>query len=435
MVERVLVILVNISWQLVLIFTLVWLMLAIFRIRTLSVKRTVWLAVVLCPLVLIPMNVIPSDIWFFSTSDFEKGLSDETVVSPQLEVGEFPDRQSNVKRPDTVFSEDIRVRLPLLAIIAWAVGTGLSSTMTVAGYIRLRRLISKSHRIEDEKVVEIFDRARRETGISRRVRLLVSSEAVAAPFSVNSCVVLPERMLVPDENLRMVSIHELVHLKHFDDLINLFCRIVGSFMFFHPLFHLAVRELRFSSEQICDGWATELTGNKEDYASCLVELARLCAGRLPICFCENRGSIVKRVRFILNGEEGAFKMVGKKKLMFLSITVLSLILMVSAIRLVGCVSDKNMQPTFVLKGTVRDATTGKPITGAKVSDGRYGPEPRKGAITDSDGNYSYLTWYEEHNIEAQAPGYETQRKTLMTKLFRQESEKVMDFELVPLNSR
>jgi len=87
------------------------------------------------------------------------------------------------------------------------------------------------------------------------------------------------------------------------------------------------------------------------------------------------------------------------------------------------------QPSFVIKGVVRDAGTGKPIAGAKVSDYEYGPEPRKGATTDSDGKYSYETWYEEHCIVAEAPGYKPQRETLITKFLGKEKEKVMDFAL------
>ena len=99
--------------------------------------------------------------------------------------------------------------------------------------------------------------------------------------------------------------------------------------------------------------------------------------------------------------------------------------MISVIRLVGCTPP---EPNCTIKGTVRDAVTGQPIAGAKVSDGDYG---NKGATTDSDGKYSYLTCYEEHSIVAEAPGYKTQGRTLMTKIFGVESEKTMDFALVP----
>ena len=95
-------------------------------------------------------------------------------------------------------------------------------------------------------------------------------------------------------------------------------------------------------------------------------------------------------------------------------------------------SEEDEEPEFVVTGTVTDAATGQPIAGAKVTDDGYGPEPYKGAITDSQGKYSYLTWPEEHRIKAEAPGYKSQSKGI-TGLFHVESEdeKVIDFALEP----
>jgi len=92
--------------------------------------------------------------------------------------------------------------------------------------------------------------------------------------------------------------------------------------------------------------------------------------------------------------------------------------------------DDDKQPAFVVRGTVTDAMTGKPIAGVKVSDDGYGPEPYKSAITDSEGRYSYLTWPEEHRIKAEISGYKSQHKGL-TGLFHVETEdeKVIDFAL------
>lgn len=131
-------------------------------------------------------------------------------------------------------------------------------------------------------------------------------------------MVLPDDLLDSDERLRMVLTHELVHLKQFDDWINLFCRIIGSFLFFHPLFHVAVRELELAGEEVCDGWVIRLTRTKEAYANCLVEFARIGVGRLPIGFSERKSSLVRRVKSLFNDEE-VFRMIGKKQLIFLSI--------------------------------------------------------------------------------------------------------------------
>ncbi len=101
---------------------------------------------------------------------------------------------------------------------------------------------------------------------------------------------------------------------------------------------------------------------------------------------------------------------------------------------VGGPESEAKEPEFVVTGRVTDATTGRPIAGAKVADDGYGPKPYKGAVTDSNGVYSYHTWPEEHRIKAEALGYKTQRKGLQAGLFHTDNvgdKQVMDFALEP----
>jgi outer membrane lipoprotein-sorting protein len=88
-------------------------------------------------------------------------------------------------------------------------------------------------------------------------------------------------------------------------------------------------------------------------------------------------------------------------------------------------------PDFVVTGTVIDAATGEPIVGASVSDDGYGPKPYRGATTDAQGVYHYVTWPEEHTIVAQAPGYRPRRKSIAAGALHtvNQNEQVVDFAL------
>lgn len=432
MIEGLFAAFMNLSWQMVLIFGMAWLSLALFRIRSSSARHVIWLAVVLCPLALVPINVLPSETAIFSIEDFEGVMTTGNSLGLSATRGkELPGRTTSLQPKVEVLSgheflRDIRLKLPLLLVCIWAFGAGVGFTRIVAGSIALRKFISRAREVDDERVLMIFTGIKEEMGISRRVRLLISSEA-RIPFAIGfirPCVVLPDRAPASDEKLRMLLIHELAHLNRFDDLVNLLCRIAGSLMFFHPLFHLASRKLQLLSEEICDGWVIRLNGVRRDYADCLVEFASIGMGGLPIGLCDNQNSMARRIKSIFENE-GVFKTMSKKSIAFLALSASILILMISVVRLVGCAPE----PNCTIKGTVTDAVTGQPIAEAKVSDGDYGEG--KGATTDSDGKYGYVTWYEEHSIVAEAPGYKTQSKTLMTKLFRVESEKTVDFALVP----
>ncbi len=99
----------------------------------------------------------------------------------------------------------------------------------------------------------------------------------------------------------------------------------------------------------------------------------------------------------------------------------------------GCLLVQGVvaEPRLVVSGVVTDLETGKPIEGARVADDNYGPEPRKGAITDSEGKYSYTTWDEEHNVVARAVGYKPKQKLLTTNPLRTNKGDALNFELSP----
>jgi predicted Ser/Thr protein kinase len=78
---------------------------------------------------------------------------------------------------------------------------------------------------------------------------------------------------------------------------------------------------------------------------------------------------------------------------------------------------RQQAPAFVVRGIVRDAATGRPISGARVADNIYNARPDRPpqeAWTDANGRYQLKTWYEEHTLAASAPAYETALATLST---------------------
>jgi len=128
--------------------------------------------------------------------------------------------------------------------------------------------------------------------------------------------------------------------------------------------------------------------------------------------------------FTQNNKKDNFQM---KKMKYTAFVIFLLSIITT---LLSC-NFSSADPNFLIHGVVVDSTTEQPISGAIVSDGMYGPDPKKYDITDSRGKYSYLTWYEEHTIIAEAPGYKSQQVTIITKLFKKEEKKEINFSLIP----
>ena len=112
---------------------------------------------------------------------------------------------------------------------------------------------------------------------SRRVRLLVSDD-VRIPTALGffqPAVVLPSwtlRDLSADE-LKIILLHELAHLRRWDDWTNLAQKFVKALFFFHPAVWWIDSRLALEREIACDDIVLEQTANARTYAASLVSIA------------------------------------------------------------------------------------------------------------------------------------------------------------------
>jgi beta-lactamase regulating signal transducer with metallopeptidase domain len=126
--------------------------------------------------------------------------------------------------------------------------------------------------------------------VSRIVAPVDVRTAVRRPFAFASspeftipCVLgfVPALIVIPDDLLRgpeaalqSVVLHEVEHVRRFDDLQTIVFRILGAFAFFCPGVWMALRELALYRERICDDAAISGNVNRAAYAATLTDRAQ-----------------------------------------------------------------------------------------------------------------------------------------------------------------
>ena len=73
--------------------------------------------------------------------------------------------------------------------------------------------------------------------------------------------------------LNTILLHELAHLRRWDDWTNLVQKVLGALLFFHPAVWWIEKKLALEREMACDDLVLAKTASPRAYAECLVSLA------------------------------------------------------------------------------------------------------------------------------------------------------------------
>jgi beta-lactamase regulating signal transducer with metallopeptidase domain len=257
--------LVDSVWQSPLIALAAWLLLRVFLRTTAAVRHGTWLAALLA------CAVFPC-----LTAFRESGGA--TVGFPTA----------------------LGIAEGVWAIIAFALLLRLAISIVFMGRVKRNALpLGPCHRAT-------LTRWNCKSECARDLRLCVSAD-VESPCAVglfDAMVVLPEWLLGNDSHgLDSIVIHELAHLRRYDDWTRLLQYVIASLLFFNPVVHWIVQQLELECEVACDDAAVACPADAPAYAACLAAVARDTAWLRTLAtvpsFCGSRKALSIRVERLL----------------------------------------------------------------------------------------------------------------------------------------
>lgn len=124
-----------------------------------------------------------------------------------------------------------------------------------------------------------------------RSAVLCVSDRVSVPTVIGflrPAVVIPQWLLqeLSASELKQVLMHELAHLKRWDDWTNLAQKILQALLFFHPAAWWIETQLSLEREMACDDAVVAETANPRAYAECLTHLAEKSFARRSLALAQ-----------------------------------------------------------------------------------------------------------------------------------------------------
>jgi len=159
----------------------------------------------------------------------------------------------------------------------WAVIAGWLLLGVLRSLVHLRRIRNSCSEIDVAKLDSaIRDNLRRNQG-TRPVVLCTSTE-VRVPTALGlmrPAVVIPDSLVqeLSSEELNQILLHELAHLRRWDDWTNLAQQLIKAIFFFHPAVWWIEKKIALEREMACDDAVIAETRSPRLYAECLARLA------------------------------------------------------------------------------------------------------------------------------------------------------------------
>ncbi len=187
---------------------------------------------------------------------------------------------------------------------AWLLGVLFCSLRLLGGWLAAARLRSANARPAAAEWQPKLQRLMARMGVTRPVRLLVSSlvEAPAVMGWLRPVILLPALALagLPAAQMEALLAHELAHIRRHDYLVNLLQSVAEAILFYHPAVWWVSRQIRAEREHCCDDAALEATGGDVlAYARALADLESCRPAHLH-AVAATGGSLRDRIRRLVD---------------------------------------------------------------------------------------------------------------------------------------
>jgi GWxTD domain-containing protein len=190
----------------------------------------------------------------------------------------------------------------------WILGVGLFALRSLVNWLAAKRLrnvgVCAAAEQWQEKLTQLAERVH----VFRPVVLLESclTEVPAVIGFMRPVILIPLGLLAgfPSEQVELILIHELAHIRRYDYLINLLQSLTEDLLFYHPAVWWVSALVRAERENCCDDLVVAASDDARGLAAALTALEHYRWTAREATLAANGGHLMNRIRRLLEGKQG-----------------------------------------------------------------------------------------------------------------------------------
>ena len=342
-----------------------------------------------------------------AATDFDQSLAVDDSPNRELSEPNEPAEQHVVAASTMATSDGPSTKsfnwlgvLTLCISIGWITTSAVFLTRLIAAWWRLSRLVQRA-RPAEAATRQLCEELAAPIGVN--VPEILRNPFLASPCLTGLGLTRRSSILLPEDDshlpMRDVLVHELAHLRRHDVHWNLFRQVATAIYFFQPLLWVLSRRIEITAEEVCDDFVVQFGGDRERYATQLVDIAELstdvsaaAVATAGVGIVALRSMLARRVERIMDGSRELSTRVGG--LLLLLVLTVGLV-GTSVVGLVGLNNAPTLAEATVAETAVEtdESETNKPDSQSPsepMVDGKRRTEPAKsvkytGQVLDPDG--------------------------------------------------
>ena len=339
-------------------------------IKSPALRHLLWAIVLLKPLIAV---AISSPYTLFTpfvplVEPSQDTLAFSPVEHPTMQVAASP----------TIATSSVPLTTAGWGAILWIAGAVLLIGRILVGYGIVWCLRQQAQVQRDGPLCDALRQARLTLDGCPKVEV-ATSPAISSPMALGilrPIIVFPADLAekLSTDKLTLILMHELAHVRRWDNLTLLLQRLVSAVLFFHPAVWLCGRMLRREAEQACDDLVVCVTGRSETYARSLAHVAERAAHSNPLirriptmnAFAATESDLALRIRRTLGS---SVRRMGMRARVLAAVLLCPLAAVtLPSVSKISAESSQDERPFIIVKQDDNMKLNDKPVTFATLKE-------------------------------------------------------------------
>ena len=180
--------------------------------------------------------------------------------------------------PSSILEKKREIEWQTLLSFLWAIGFCIGLVRFLIAQIRHHSLLKSCEPLEHQRIEDTVRDIRDRLRIRQPIQLLKSQQigSAAVTGTLHPKLIVSPHFIreLSDQQQRHVLMHEMVHIKRFDPLVNRVTLMLQAIHWFNPLVQWALRKFQQDRELVCDAIAIKTLGesHRSAYGETLIEI-------------------------------------------------------------------------------------------------------------------------------------------------------------------